>query len=89
MLLGQTPFRSSTPTTTLLAHIHEPVPSPRSVDPQVDPGVETVLIQALAQDPGERQATPTRLIRALAGEPEVVEVPEDEQDTTPTVRSSS
>lgn len=85
MLLGQTPFRSNTPTTTLLAHIHGPVPSPRSVDPQVDPGVETVLIQALAKDPGERQATPTRLIRALAGEPEVVEVPDVEQDTTPTV----
>ncbi len=85
MLLGQTPFRSSTPTTTLLAHIHEPVPPPRSVDPDVDPDVETVLIRALAKDPGERQETPTRLIRALAGESEVVKPQEVVDETVPTV----
>ena len=36
LLLARPPFKAETPVATLLAQVHEPVPSPRSIDPQVD-----------------------------------------------------
>ena len=69
MLLGRTPFGGDTPSTTLLAHIHQPVPAPREVDPDIDPLTEVVLIKALAKSPDDRYKTPTELVRALAPVP--------------------
>jgi serine/threonine-protein kinase len=66
MLLGQTPFRGDTPTETLMAQIHEPVPPPSSVDPEIDPRLEANLIRALAKDPADRHGSATELIEALS-----------------------
>jgi hypothetical protein len=54
MLLGQVPFRGETPSATLMAHIHQPVPLPSSVDPTLDPRIEASLLKALAKAPEDR-----------------------------------
>ena len=65
MLLGRTPFRGETPTETLMAHIHQPVPNPREVDPNIAPRLELVLLRALAKSPDDRYQSPKQLLEAL------------------------
>ena len=65
MLLGQTPFKSDTPSTTLMAHVHSPVPLPSAEDPDFDPMLEATLIKALAKDPDDRYQTSSDLAEAL------------------------
>ena len=45
MLLGRTPFRADAPLETLMAHIHEAVPPPSGIDPEVRPGLESALLK--------------------------------------------
>ena len=66
MLLGQTPFRGDTPSTTLLAHIHSPVPLPSSVEPDFDRKLESTVIKALAKDPNDRFQSSADLVKALS-----------------------
>ena len=67
ILLGQTPFRGDTPTATLMAHIHQQVPLPRTLDPNLDSHVESILLTALAKEPGDRYESPGQMTTALAG----------------------
>ena len=66
MLVGQVPFRGDTPSETLMAHIHQPVPLPTVTDPQFDARLEAILIRALSKDPDARYATADKLIQALS-----------------------
>lgn len=65
MLLAQTPFRGETSTATLIAHIHQPVPIPTTIDPEMDPDLEAVLLRALAKDPDDRYQSSAELVQAL------------------------
>ena len=65
LLLGRTPFRFDTPTETLMAHIHQPVPLPTEIDPDFDPRLEATLITALAKNPDQRYQTVSELMQAL------------------------
>ena len=74
MLLGRTPFRADTSSATLMAHIHQAVPLPTELDPDLNPWLEPILLSALAKDPSDRYQTPGELIQALASvstQPEV------------------
>jgi serine/threonine protein kinase len=68
-LIGRPPFRAERPTDTprviALAHLSTPPPSPRSLNPALSPGVEAVLIRALAKRPEQRYPTGTDLFDAL------------------------
>jgi serine/threonine-protein kinase len=66
MLLGRPPFHTETPTATLMAHVHTPVPLPSSLDPDFNPRIEAVLLRALAKDPKDRYSSATRLVDSLA-----------------------
>ena len=66
MLLGQTPFRADTPQATLMAHIHQPLPLPTALDPDIDPKLEATLLKALAKDPNDRFQSARKMINALA-----------------------
>ena len=73
MLLGQTPFKSDSPSTTLMGHIHSPVPLPSAEDPDFDPRLEATLIKALAKEPEDRYQSSGDMVRALErGAPETV-----------------
>ena len=62
MLVGQTPFRADTPSATLMAHVHQPVPQPSTLDPNVDPALAPVLLRRWPRT----QVTGTRAPLSLA-----------------------
>ena len=65
MLTGQVPFDADTPTPVILKHMVDPLPSPRSINPEIPLMVETVLRKALLKNPSERYQTIEEFIRDL------------------------
>jgi hypothetical protein len=55
LLIGRVPFEEKdTPVAVLYRHVHEPIPSARSVAPGVDPRIDAWLERMLAKDPADR-----------------------------------
>jgi len=71
LLTGRVPFSADTPLAVLLAHLHKPLPLPRTVNPALPAAVEDVLLKGLAKNPAERYPTASAFILALssAGQP--------------------
>ncbi|MCX7838787.1 MAG: protein kinase [Anaerolineae bacterium] len=65
MFVGRVPFRAETTYATILAHINDPPPPPRSINPKVPPAVEQVILKALAKNPNERYPSVREMMRAL------------------------
>lgn len=59
------PFHAETPMAVVIKHIHEPLPLPRSINPALPETVETVILKALAKDPGARYQSCGELASAL------------------------
>ena len=96
MLLGQTPFHGKSPSETLLAHVHQPLPLPRTVDPDVDPRVEAALVKALAKDSDDRYQSPTEMMQGLGlvvsasdAEPETQDTIEGPPAPSPEIESEA
>lgn len=51
---GRVPFDADTPYAIVLKHISAPLPSPRSVRPDLPHAIERVILKALAKNPGDR-----------------------------------
>ena len=66
LLTGRPPFQAETPLAVALAHVHQPLPPPRSLNPALTEALEAVLFKALAKDPNDRYPTGTALVQALA-----------------------
>jgi serine/threonine-protein kinase len=62
---GQPPFEGKTPVATAFAHLQQPPPSPRSLNPELSPAVEAALLRALAKQPAERYPSVLALVQAL------------------------
>jgi serine/threonine protein kinase len=73
LVTGRVPFTAETPMALMLQHITAPLPTPRSVNPDLPEGVEHVILKALAKNPDERYQTVremlTQLDRAMRGLP--------------------
>ncbi len=54
MLTNNLPFVADTSLGTLMKHINEPLPSPRSMAPSLPPAVEAIVYRATAKDPASR-----------------------------------
>jgi serine/threonine protein kinase len=65
MLTGQVPHRAETPIATVMKRINEPLPLPRSINPNIPEAVERVLLKALAVDPADRFDSTGELASAL------------------------
>jgi hypothetical protein len=65
IVVGRVPFDAETPLATMLAHVHQPPPSPRSLAAEVPRAVEVVLLHALAKSPDDRYGTGYEMARAL------------------------
>ncbi len=65
MLTGRVPFSVDTPFATVHDHIYTPLPMPSSVNPDIEPDVERMLLKALAKDPKDRFETVDELLQAL------------------------
>jgi serine/threonine protein kinase/basic membrane lipoprotein Med (substrate-binding protein (PBP1-ABC) superfamily)/ABC-type phosphate/phosphonate transport system substrate-binding protein len=65
MLTGCVPFEAETPLAVVLKHITEPLPMPRSIDPEIPEAVELVILKALAKEPEDRYQTAGEMAAAL------------------------
>ena len=76
-LCGRRPYQATEAEALLRQQEQEPLPPPRSLNQDISPAVEQVLLQALARDPDERfphtQAFADTYLRALMGLPTKVE----------------
>jgi serine/threonine-protein kinase len=61
---GHLPFDADAPMATVLMHIQEPVPRPRSLNPSLPPAVEAVILKSLEKNPARRFPTATALAEA-------------------------
>lgn len=66
LLSGRGPFERSTPYAITYGHVHEPPPPLRSINPDVSPAVESVILKALAKKPSDRYDSAGEMVRALA-----------------------
>lgn len=65
MLTGRVPFSAETPLAVLIAHMHQALPLPRTVNPALSEATEQVLLKALAKAPADRFPSATEFVRAL------------------------
>jgi len=65
MFTGRVPFSADTPYAVIHDHIYTPLPLPTSINPQLSPEIERVLLKALAKDASARYASATELMTAL------------------------
>jgi predicted Ser/Thr protein kinase len=84
MLTGQTPFTADTPLAVIFKHVQDPLPLPRSINPNLPEAVERVILKALAKRPEDRFQSTMQMVEALtdacAGRC-VIEVPPTEAST--------
>jgi serine/threonine protein kinase len=79
MLTGRPPFTAATPAAVIMAQLHNPLPPPRSLNPDITPAVEAVLLKGLARSPSARYGRAGELVKALA------EATEDETEPAHTI----
>ena len=65
MLTGRVPFDGDSSVAVALKHVQSPPPPIRRLNPSVSPGLEAVVLRALAKAPGDRFASATEMRRAL------------------------
>jgi serine/threonine protein kinase len=66
-LTGQMPYRGDTPVDILSAHLSQPIPSLRSLHPDLPAQAQRIVDQALAKDPRQRYPSAGQLAADLAG----------------------
>jgi serine/threonine protein kinase len=54
MLTGRVPYEADTPIGVVWKHVNEPLPLPRSINPEIPEGVERVVLKAMAKEPEDR-----------------------------------
>ncbi|MBQ9754249.1 MAG: protein kinase [Lentisphaeria bacterium] len=65
MLTGQVPYPGKSSLDILRKIFSEPVPDPRSVDPQIPGEIASVVMKMIAKDPRKRYQTPSQVLEAL------------------------
>jgi serine/threonine protein kinase len=64
---GRPPFMADNPVATAMKHLTEPPPNPRSIRPELSPGLAALLLRLLEKEPVNRMQTPAELMRVLQG----------------------
>lgn len=62
---GRAPYDAETPIAVVLKHVHDPLPKPRALNPDLPVGLEKVILKTLAKKPEDRYATGKELVEAL------------------------
>ena len=65
MLTQRPPFEADTPLAVLMKHVHDPLPLPRQIDPQIPVAFERVVLKALAKDPEDRYQSARVMAQSL------------------------
>lgn len=87
LLVGRPPFQGDSPVSVAYQHVREnPVP-PSQLDPVVTPGMDAIVLKALAKDPAHRYQTAAAMRadigRLLAGQPVTATLPVPVAPTPP------
>lgn len=59
LVTGQLPYEADTPLGVVVQHMHEPLPIPRTINPDIPEAIERVILKATAKIPSERFPTIT------------------------------
>jgi WD40 repeat protein len=73
MLTGKIPHEAETPFAIVLKRVTEPLPMPRSMNPEIPESVERVILKALATDPADRFESVGEMAAALRKASEALE----------------
>ena len=65
MATGVVPFHAETPMAVVVKHIIDPLPMPRSKNPDLPEQIERIILKSLAKDPADRYQTAAELGKAL------------------------
>jgi hypothetical protein len=65
MLTQRVPFEAETPLATLMKHVNDPLPLPRSVEPTIPIELEGVILQAMAKQPEDRYTDVSAMVTGL------------------------
>ncbi|MGI8903950.1 MAG: Stk1 family PASTA domain-containing Ser/Thr kinase [Solirubrobacteraceae bacterium] len=65
LLTGRVPFDAEAAVTIAIKHVSEPPTAPTTINPQIPPALEQVVMWALNKDPADRPADADQLIAAL------------------------
>jgi len=75
MATGRLPFDADTPLAVVMKHVKDPLPLPRSVQPDLPESLERVILRALAKEPAERYDRVEALLADLEAVGKGLEVP--------------
>jgi serine/threonine protein kinase len=64
MVAGRVPFVAETPLAVLLKHVSDRLPPPSSIKADIPEGIESVVLKALAKNPGDRFNTVAEFLAA-------------------------
>jgi tRNA A-37 threonylcarbamoyl transferase component Bud32 len=69
MLTGKVPFADAGPSfgKILTAHLNQPPPLPRTLNPEIPAEIEEIILKTLEKDPGDRYQSMAELHEALRG----------------------
>ncbi len=65
LVTGQLPYDADTPLAIILKHLNEPIPTSRSINPQVPEPIDQIVQRLMAKDPVDRYQTANELIADL------------------------
>lgn len=65
MITGRLPFLHKNPTRQVLAHLGDPPPAPRDLNPDCPPQLEAIILKTMQKSPHDRYADMPALIGAL------------------------
>ncbi len=87
MAVGEVPYKGETPMGVMFKHVHEPLPIPSQVNPDLPEGVERVILKALAKNRNDRFNTAGDLAKMLrrAVDGRAVDPPPPAADTEQTI----
>ncbi len=65
MVTGQVPYSAQTPIAVVFKHVHDPLPPPHTLVPDISEKLERVLLKVLAKDPADRYQKAEDFVQAL------------------------
>jgi beta-lactam-binding protein with PASTA domain/tRNA A-37 threonylcarbamoyl transferase component Bud32 len=72
LLTGRPPFSGESPVAVAYQHVQQPPEPPSEIDPNVPPGLEAIVLKAMAKNPDDRYQTAAAMVedidRLLAGQ---------------------
>jgi phosphonate transport system substrate-binding protein len=84
---GRVPFEAETPVAVIFKHVHDPLPPPSVINPEIDEQVERVILKSLAKNPEDRFESAKELVDALVATVRTYEYrPEREVEPPPTIK---